>query len=154
MAASSSFCPDGRPHYWILDPQNRGKCQQCQEERQFEGPPVRSQYVAPAPKAKLPYRKAYDYEILRPAILKRWVKVHHNIARTSEGFDPPIPRTTLRKLIKKWNPSNTGQLQKARLDLPGVTVTGEVGIVTAVTRSVKSGQIQIRATKTATGTRR
>jgi hypothetical protein len=147
MAASSSFCPGGRPHYWILDPQNKGKCQYCQEERQFEGHPVRSQYVAVAAKPKLPYRKAYDYEILQPLILMRWVEVNHNIARTSEAFDPPIPRTTLRKLIKKWNPSRAGKLQKARLDLPGVVVTGEVGIVTAVTRSVKSGQIQIRATK-------
>jgi len=28
-------CPDGRPHYWIIDSRNHGVCKYCQEERDF-----------------------------------------------------------------------------------------------------------------------
>jgi len=32
---AGSFCPDGKPHYWLIDITNKGICRQCEESRQF-----------------------------------------------------------------------------------------------------------------------
>jgi hypothetical protein len=94
------------------------------------------------------YRSKDDYIVLKVDILRIY-SATKSIAKTSEAFDPPLPRTSLRQLLKNW--TENGVIEEERREFPlqpgteKVVFAGSAPIMRRFDSYVQNGQLEIIA---------
>lgn len=149
MADKPQRCP---PHHWEIDETGiSAKCKYCPEERHdlvndLDKPKHHStRCVKLSPTG---YRSKEEYIVLKVDILRIYSQTK-SISKTSQAFDPPLPRTSLRQLLKDW--TQNGVIEEERREFllqPGtekVVFAGSAPIMRRFDAYVQNGQLDIIA---------
>ncbi|MDM7913026.1 MAG: hypothetical protein QUS09_08005 [Methanotrichaceae archaeon] len=122
-------------HYWIIEG-NTGVCKYCHHQRhdfvntlELEG-------------GRTTYRRRADYLAIKPKILALYQGTG-SIDKVCRSFDPPLPATTVRQLVKQWEKQVDLQTIPLRPETKRITLRGDPERLAEVGRLLSKGIIEI-----------